>query len=126
MRTLSEDIHIINLLFKGYPALIKGTQNLPNLRAPSLPNLPPCHPLGTPLSEVLTLGNLTLVNRAGEQGDAMPADFIAEVLAGDADGTRTGRAQNINIHVVPLLSRDRSRRGSHHSKARTSVLILTL
>ena len=125
MRTLSKVIHIINLLFKGHPAFI-STQNLSTFRTPPLPNLPPCHPLSTPLGQVLTLGNQTLMNRAGEQGDAMPADFIAEVLAGDADGTRTGRAQNIHFQVVPLLSRDQSRRGSHHSKARTTVLILTL
>jgi len=95
-------------------------------RTPPLPNLPPRHPQSAPLRQVLALGDKTLMDRAGEQGDEMPADFIAEVLAGDADGTRTGRAQNIHIQVVPLLSRDRSRRGSHHSKARTSVLILTL
>jgi len=28
----------------------------------------------------------------GEHRDAVPADLVAEVLAGDADGTRAGRA----------------------------------
>ena len=125
MRTLSKVIHIINLLFKGHPALI-STQNLPTLRAPPLPNLPPCHPLSAPLSEVLALGDKTLMNRASQQGDAVPADFIAEVLASDTHRTRARGTQNIHFQVVPLLSRDQSRRGSHHSKARTTVLILTL
>jgi len=34
---------------------------------------------------MLTLGDQTLVDRAREQGDAVPADLITEVLAGDAD-----------------------------------------
>ena len=42
----------------------------------------------------------TLMNRAGEQGDAVPADLVAEVLAGDADGARSGRAQDIPFQVV--------------------------
>jgi len=32
-----------------------------------------------------------LMDRTGQHRDAMPADLIAEVLAGDADGTRAGR-----------------------------------
>ena len=47
--------------------------------------LPPRHPPRTPPSQVLTLGNQTLMNRTGEQGDAVPADLITEVLAGHAD-----------------------------------------
>ena len=58
---------------------------LPTLRAPPNRHLLPCHPLRTPLGQVLALGNQTLVNRTGEQGDAVPADLIAEVLAGDTD-----------------------------------------
>ena len=37
------------------------------------------------LVEVLAVGNQTLVNRTGEQGDALPADIIAKVLAGHTD-----------------------------------------
>ena len=85
MRTLSKVIHIINLLFKGHPALIKGTQNSPNLRTPPAPNFPPCHPLSATLSEVLTLGNESLMNRASQQGDAVLAHLIAGVLASDTD-----------------------------------------
>ena len=59
----------------------------PRLRTPPLPNLLPCHPLSAPLGQMLTLRNQTLVNGAGQQGEAVPADLIAEVLAGDASGT---------------------------------------
>jgi len=31
------------------------------------------------------LGNKTLVNRAGKQGDAVPINLIAKVLTGDAN-----------------------------------------
>ena len=50
-----------------------------------LPNLTPCHPLTAPLGQVLTLGNQALMNRTGEQGDAVPADLLAEVLTSHAD-----------------------------------------
>jgi hypothetical protein len=36
---------------------------------------------------MLALGDQTLVDGAGQQGDAVPADLIAEVLAGDTNGT---------------------------------------
>jgi len=49
------------------------------------------------------LGNQTLMNRVGQHRDAMHADLVAEVLAGDADGTRAGRTQDIHIQVVPIL-----------------------
>jgi len=64
-----------------------SSENSPQLRTQPLPNLPPCHPLGTPLAQVLTLGNQTLVNRASQHGDAVFAHLIAKVLTGDADGT---------------------------------------
>lgn len=48
-------------------------------------HLSPCHPLRAPLGQVLSLRNQTLVDGASEKGDAMPADLIAKVLAGDAD-----------------------------------------
>jgi hypothetical protein len=59
----------------------------PRLRTPPLLNLPQRHPLGTPLGQVLPLRDPTLMDRAGQQGDAVPADLVAEVLAGQADGT---------------------------------------
>ena len=59
--------------------------NRNNANAPPLPHLLPCHPLRAPLGQVLPLRNQTLVNRTGQQGDAVPADLIAEVLAGDTD-----------------------------------------
>ena len=43
------------------------------------------HPLSAPLGQVLALGDQTLMDRTGEHGDAMPADLVSEVLAGDAD-----------------------------------------
>jgi hypothetical protein len=48
---------------------------------PINPNLPPRNPPRTPPSQVLALGNQTLINRAGQQGDAVPAHLITEVLA---------------------------------------------
>jgi len=32
-----------------------------------------------------------LMDRTGQHRDAVPADLVAEVLAGDANGTRKGR-----------------------------------
>ena len=58
---------------------------LPTLRTPPNRHLLPSYPLRAPLGEVLTLGNQTLVNRTGQQGDAVPADLIAKVLTGDTD-----------------------------------------
>ena len=54
----------------------------------------------TPLGQVLALGNQTLMNGAGQQGDALAAVLAAEVLAGEADSTRTGRVQDIHIQVL--------------------------
>jgi len=45
-----------------------------------LPHLLPSNPLRAPLGEVLTLGNQTLMDRTGQQGDAVPAHLVAEVL----------------------------------------------
>ena len=45
------------------------------------PNLPPSNPLRAPLGEVLAMGNQSLVDRTSEQGDAVLADLVAEVLA---------------------------------------------
>ena len=58
---------------------------LPTLRTPPNRHLLPSNPLRAPLGEVLPLRNQTLMNRTGEQGDAMPADLVAEVLTGDAN-----------------------------------------
>jgi hypothetical protein len=58
---------------------------LPTLRTPPNRHLLPCHPLRTPLGQVLALGNQTLVNRTGQQGDAVLADLVAEVLTSDTD-----------------------------------------
>ena len=54
---------------------------LPRLRAPPHNNLPPRHPPRTPPSQVLTLGNESLMNGTGQEGDAVPADLVTEVLA---------------------------------------------
>ena len=58
---------------------------LTTLRTPPNRHLLPSNPLRAPLGEVLTLRNQTLMNRTGQQGDAVPADLVAEVLAGDTD-----------------------------------------
>jgi hypothetical protein len=53
-----------------------------------LPNHPPHRRLIAPLAQVLPLENQTLVNRAGQQGDAVPADIRAEALARHLNGFR--------------------------------------
>ena len=58
---------------------------LPTLRTPPNRHLLPSNPLRAPLGQVLALRNQTLMNRTGQQGDAVPADLVAEVLAGDTD-----------------------------------------
>jgi len=65
------------------------------------------------------------MNWAGEQGDAMPADLITEVLASHADPGGAGRFQDINIQVVPLLGGN-GISGRHRSQASTSVLLVTV
>ncbi len=94
----------------------------PCIRAPPLPNLPPSDPLSATLGQMLALRDQTLVNGAGQHCDAVPADLVAEVLTGDANGTRAGGAQDIHVKVVPFLSRS-SRVGSgHRRRASTPVL----
>ena len=60
-------------------------KGLPTLRTPPNRHLLPSNPLRAPLGEVLPLRNQTLMNRTGEQGDAVPAHLIAKVLTGHAD-----------------------------------------
>jgi hypothetical protein len=63
------------------------------------------------------------MNGAGEQGDAVPADLVAEVLAGDADRPRAGWFQDIPLQVIPLLWVGQVTGNGHRSKARTPVLV---
>lgn len=80
-----------------------------------------------PLGQVFALGDQTLMDRAGQHRDALVPDLVAEVLAGDAEGTRASRTQDIHIQVVPLLSRDTrgDRASSGHSRQTgTPVLLL--
>ena len=58
---------------------------LPTLRTPPNRHLLPSDPLRAPLGQVLALRNQTLVNRTGQQGDAVPSHLVAEVLTGDTD-----------------------------------------
>jgi len=81
-------------------------------------HLPPSDPLSAPLGQVLALGNQTLMNRAGQHRDAVSADLVAEVLAGDADGTRAGRTQDIRIQVIPLLRGKRRTSGGYFRRER--------
>jgi hypothetical protein len=106
-------------------ALIKRPDASRPFSAPPHHLLPPSNPLAAPLGEVLTLGYQALVNRAGQQGDAVPADLIAEVLTGDADLGGSGGSQNIAIQVVPFLNGARVSRASsgHRSLAGTPVLL---
>ena len=45
----------------------------------------------------------TLVDGAGQQGEAVPADLVAEVLAGDADRPHAGGLEDIPLQVIPLF-----------------------
>ena len=66
------------------------------------------------------------MNGAGEQGDAMPADLVAKVLAGNADRPRAGWFEDIPLKKLPLLrgSSRWHREGSRHrTKADTPVLL---
>jgi hypothetical protein len=66
------------------------------------------------------------MNGAGEQGDAMPADLVAKVLAGDADRPRAGWFEDIPLKKLPLFSGGRRwhREGrGHRTKADTPVLL---
>jgi hypothetical protein len=66
------------------------------------------------------------MNGAGEKGDAMPADLVAKVLAGDADRALAGWFEDIPLKELPLLSGGRrwhrESRG-HRTKADTPVLL---
>ena len=98
----------------------------PHLRSPPNRCLPPSNPLSAPLGQVLPLRDQTLMDGAGQHRDAVPADLVAEVLAGDADGTRAGGTQDIHIQVVPLVSRGTKGGGKgsrHRSQASTLVLL---
>jgi hypothetical protein len=79
--------------------------------------------VAAPLGQVLPLGDQTLVNRAGQQGDAVLSDLVAEVLTGDANGTGAGRAQNAPLQVVPLLGRGGDTGCGHRFEASTPVLL---
>lgn len=95
----------------------------PRLRAPPNRHLPPSDPLGASLGQVLALGNQSLMDRTGQHRDAVPTDLVAEVLTGDADSARAGRAQDIHIQVVPLLRRQGRASSGHHRRASTPVLL---
>lgn len=93
---------------------------------PTNHNLPPGNPPRTSPSQVLSLWDQTLVDRAGEQGDAVPAHLITEVLAGHADPGGAGGSQEISIQAVPLLRGGSSTGDGHSSEARTPVLLAEL
>ena len=56
------------------------------------------------------------MNGTGQQGDAALSDLVAEVMAGDANGTCAGGAQDIQIQVVPLLSGGSGTGENHRSE----------
>ena len=75
---------------------------------------------------MLPLRNQTLVNRAGQQGDSVPADLVAEVLTGDADAGGTGWFEDIPLKELPLFSGSGRWHGAdsrHHWRAGTPVLV---
>ena len=65
------------------------------------------------------------MNRTGQQGHAVPADLIAEVLAGDADGTGAGWLKDIPVKVIPLFSVGPGIGGRHRGTASTPALLAT-
>jgi len=71
---------------------------------------------------MLALGNETLMNPAGQQGDAVPADLVAEVLTGDAEGTGAGWLQDIQVQVIPLFCVGQGIGDGHSTTASTPVL----
>jgi len=106
--------------------LVETLKALPRLRTPPNRHLPPSDPLSAPLGEMLALGDQTLMDRTGQHRDAVPAHLVVEVLTGDADSARAGRAQDIHIQIVPLLwRRGRGNRasGGHLDQLSTSVLL---
>ena len=71
--------------------------------------------------------NQTLVNRTGEQGDAVVADLVTEALAGHADPCGAGGSQDVDIQVLPLLSgsgRWHRADSRHRWRAGTPVLLV--
>lgn len=72
---------------------------------------------------MLALGNQALMNWTGQQGRAVPADLVAEVLAGDADGTGAGGLEDIPFQVVPLFRGDGGS-GGHGTGDDTPVLLM--
>jgi hypothetical protein len=79
-----------------------------------------------PLGQVLAPGNQTLVNGAGQQGDAVPADLVAEVLTGDTDGTGAGWFEDVPLQVIPLLCGGGDTGDEHRDEASTPVLVAVL
>ena len=99
---------------------------LPTLRTPPNRHLLPSDPLRAPFSQVFPLGNQTLMNRTGQQGDAVPADLVAKVLTGDTDRPNAGWFEDIPLKELPLLSRSGRWHGDsrgHRTRANTPVLL---
>ena len=59
---------------------------------------------------------------ASQHRDAVLAYLVTDVPAGDADGTRAGRTQDIDVQVVPPLSRVIDTGDDHRDKASAPVL----
>lgn len=78
----------------------------------------------TPEAGVEDLGNQTLMDRTSQHRDAVPADLVAKVLAGDADPGGASRAQDIHIQGVPFLRRRRMAGSGHLSVRGTALLLL--
>ena len=120
----------------GKPHLLKDcdkrrlplSENSRRFWAPPPTNLLPRYPPSTPLGQMLPLRNQTLMYRTGEQGDAVSADLIAEVLAGHTDPLGAGRTQDIHAQVRPFLNGFRVSRASsgHRSQESTPVLVRAL
>ena len=77
---------------------------------------------------MLALRDQTLVNRTGEQGDAVPADLITEVLASHADRPRAGWFKDIPLKELPFLRGGRRwhRADSRHRTEADTPVLLTL
>ena len=73
---------------------------------PPLPHLLPCHPLRAPFVRCSPWGDQTLVNRTGQQGDAVPAHLVAKVLIRrlDRQGVNRMVRSDDSCSVLELLS----------------------
>ena len=73
------------------------------LRAPAHLAFAPGQPMPAFFREVFPLAELLGLQLAAEQGSAMGVGSVGEVLAGDADPSRSGGSQQLGLHEFPFI-----------------------